>query len=663
MTLPMGYAGNVLIINLSEEKAQVRSTEDFFSDYEINPRLWLGGDGVITKIFWKDFPEPINPLGPENEIIIAMGPWTGTVAPWGGRAMLGCISPETGGFGSGSFGWMYPATVKYAGFDLIIIRGQAKSPKYIFIDDQTIAFKDASHLWGKETGETVKAIRKELGENYEGEIRVLTTSVAGEHLVPYSPPCADGTSSPGRTGGGAVMGSKKLKALAIRGTGEVSLHNPKGLLEVSRRAIDIYTSDPLIKLWEEYGATTYLLTTVGAPVNGRMIRENALAADFPHLKNVGCLNCPGRCYHWLQVKEGRYAGLRQLGGHMTFFFSALENLRIKDLNAIIYYERIIQELGLDPASFSQAFNWGVECFERGILTEKETDGLVLRFGDEDVVWEVMRRIAYREGNLGNLLADGVYLASQKIGKGSERITPAVKGKPYLLREPHLQALVWALGFLTSPRGGDWLRCHNVWELSFIPEHRDTYSNFVGKTCQQIYEILIDRVDLPTDLKKRMFGDPPKADSDWIKGTEGKTQVAIWSENLVSLFNSLVTCMFAATGQYLLVGIGPTLFSEILNHITGWNTDYEEVMGVGERVFNAQRLFNYRLKGWDRNQDRWSDQRVYELAKRGIWRGKIVPWEKTLEEYYHLRGWSDRGLPTPEKLKELKIEEFGEGLGL
>ena len=652
-----------MIIDLSEEKIQIRSTGDFFSDYEIDPRLWLGGDGIITKVLWKDFAKPVDPLGPDNEIIIATGPWTGTAAPWGGRAMLGCISPETGGFGSGSFGWMYPAAMKYAGFDVIIIRGRARTPKYVFIDDQTVTFKDASHLWGKETGETVKLVRKELDENFEGEIRVLTTSVAGEHLVPYSPPCADGTSCPGRSGAGAVMGAKKLKALAVRGTGEVSLHNPRGLLDASYRAIKAYTSDPLIKLWEEYGATTYLLTTVGAPVNGKMIRDNALAADFPHLKNVGCLNCPGRCYHWLQVKEGRYAGLRQLGGHMTFFFSALENLKLKDLNAIIYYERIIQELGLDPASFSQAFNWAVECFEKGILTERETDGLTLRFGDEDLVWDVMRRIAYREGNLGDLLADGVAQASQKIGKGSENIVPCVKGKPYLLRDPNLQALIWALGFLTSPRGGDWLRCHSVWELSFIPENRDTYPNFVDKTCRDVYEIFMDRVDLPKELKKRIFGDPPKVDLEWIRGTEGKALAAIWSENLVGLVNSLVTCMFGAAGQYLLVGIGPTFFAEILNQITGWSTDYDELMSTGERVFNAQRLFNYRLRGWDRNQDRWADVRAYEPAKRGIWRGKNVPWEKTLDEYYHLRGWSEAGLPTREKLKELKIEDLGGDLKL
>jgi aldehyde:ferredoxin oxidoreductase len=239
----------------------------------------------------------------------------------------------------------------------------------------------------------------------------------------------------------------------------------------------------------------------------------------------------------------------------------------------------------------------------------------------------------------------------------------VKGKPYLLRDPNLQALIWALGFLTSPRGGDWLRCHSVWELSFMPENRDTYAELVGKTCREIYEIVADRVDLPADLKNRLFGSPPKVDLDWVRGTEGKALAAVWSENHVSLFNSLVTCMFGAAGQYLLVGIGPTLYAEILNQITGWDTDYDELMSTGERIFNAQRLFNYRLKGWDRNQDRWADERVYEPAKRGIWRGKSVPWEKSLNEYYHLRGWSDRGLPTRDKLRELRIEDLGADLEL
>jgi aldehyde:ferredoxin oxidoreductase len=663
MNIPNGYAGSVAIIDLTGQKARIQSTEAFFSEYGIHPRLWLGGDGVITKVLWKDFPQPVDPLSPENEIIIATGPWTGTAAPWGSRTMLGCLNPETGGFGSGSFGWVFPPVMKYAGFDIVIIRGKAIKPVYVFIDDRTITFRDAAAIWGKETGETVRAIRKDLGENYEGEIRVLSTSIAGEHLVPYAPPCADGTSCPGRTGAGAVMGSKNLKALAVRGTGELAIHSPTKLLDAAQRASNLYLSDPGIKLWQEHGATTYLLSLVNARVNGNHIRENALAADFPHTKNVGCMNCPGRCYHWLQIKEGRYAGTRQLGGHMTFFFSGQENLRLDNLNALIYYERLIQELGLDPASFSQAFNWAVECFERGFLTEKETDGLVLRFGDEDLVWEVMRRIAYREGNLGELLAHGVAGASRRIGKGSENIAPHVKGKPYLLKDARIQALVWAMGFLTSPRGGDWLRCHNVFELTYQPKERDTFPKYVGKTCEEVYQVLMDNVDIPMDLRKRMFGDPPRVDQQWIKSTEGKALITVWSDDFVALFNSLVTCMFCATGQYLLVGVGPTMFSEILNHITGWDTDHDEVMRVGERVFNAQRMFNYRLKHWDREDDRFADKRVYEVGKRGIWAGRKVPWDETLNEYYRLRGWSDRGLPTIEKLKELQIEDMAAGLEL
>jgi aldehyde:ferredoxin oxidoreductase len=663
MAISKGYAGNVALIDLSEQTARIQSTDDYFSEKGINARLWLGGDGIITKILWSDFPEPIDPFDEANEIIIATGPWTGTAAPWGGRAMLGCISPETGGFGSGSFGWMWPAVLKYAGFDVVVIRGKARKPVYVFIDDCGVTIHDAGSIWGKETGETVKAVRENLGERYEGEIRVLSTSVAGEHLVPYAPPCADGTSCPGRTGAGAVMGSKNLKALAIRGTGEVTIDNPVKLLDASRRAVDTYLADPAIKLWQEHGASTYLLTLVDAKVSGNHIRENALAADFPHVHNVGCLNCPGRCYHWLQIKEGRYAGTRQLGGHMTFFFSGQENLKIRNLNGLIYYERLIQELGLDPASFSQAFNWAVECFERGILTENDTDGLVLKWGDEDLIWEVMRRVAYREGNLGELLAQGIAAASCRIGKGSGEIAPHVKGKPYLLKDAKLQALIWALGFLTSPRGGDWLRCHNIIELSFQPRERDISARFVGKTNEEIFRIMVDNVDIPPGLKRKMFGGRTGIDAEWIKSLEGKAEIAVWSENFVGLFNSLVTCMFCAAGQYLLVGVGPTTFSEILNDITGWHTDYDEVMQVGERVFNAQRLFNYRLKGWDRQQDVFADKRCYEPAKRGVYAGRKVPWDEVLDEYYRIRGWSERGLPSIGKLKQLGIEDMAEGLNL
>jgi len=188
VTLPNGYAGNVAIIDLTRQISRIVPTDRFCKDYDIDLRYWIGGDGLITKIFWKDITKPIDPLGIENEIIIATGPWTATAAPWAGRAMLGCISPETNGFGSGSFGWFFPSVLKFAGYDVLIVRGKASRPVYIFIDDNEISFHDASKIWGKQTGETVKQVKTELGERFDGEIRVLTTSVAGENLVKYAPP-------------------------------------------------------------------------------------------------------------------------------------------------------------------------------------------------------------------------------------------------------------------------------------------------------------------------------------------------------------------------------------------------------------------------------------------------------------------------------------------
>lgn len=664
MSIPPGYAGKALIVGLEKQEANVLRIDKFWADYGINPRLWLGGDGFITKIFWNDYHKPIDPLGPENEIIIATGPWTATAAPQAGRAMLGCISPETGGFGSGAFGWFFPSILKYAGFDVVIIRGKAKKPVYVFIDDGDVVFKDASRIWGKETGETVRSIREELGERYEGEIRVLSTSVAGENLVKYAPPCADGTSSPGRTGAGAVMGSKNLKAIAVRGTGQISLHDPRGLLEASDRAVRTFLEkEPLMKLWQEQGATTSLGTAANWSLTGASLAENREKADFPHFKNVGCLNCQSPCYHWLQIQDGKHSGVRQLGGHMTFLTVCLRNLGIQDFGEWIYFERLVQELGLAPASFSMAFSWAVDCFEKGIFTKDDTDGLTLKRGEAELIFEVARKVAYRDGNFGNLLADGVSEASRKIGKGSESIAPHVKGKAYLQRDPKIQAMMWSLGFLTSPRGGDWLRLHNVWELAYLPKKRDTYPNFIGKSCTEVYEDALKQLDMPEALKEEIFGNARTVDVDWIKNTKGKALFSVWTENFVSVFNSIVTCMFGAATQFLLVGFGPSTYREILERITGWEMTYDELMEVGERVFNLQRLFNYRLKGWDHKSDTWGDKRAYEPAKMGIFRGKEVPWDDVLQEYYAVRGWSKQGLPTKSKLIELKLEDIAQQMDL
>ena len=660
MAVPKGYAGNVAIIDLTSQEAQVVPTDRFWRDYDIDPKLWLGGDGFITKILWKDFKEPIDPLGPENEIIISTGPWTATAAPWGGRAMLGHIDPETGGFSSGSFGWHYASYMKYAGFDIVIVRGKAEKPVYVFIDNQEITFRDASHIWGKETGETVKIIRDELGEHYESEIRVLSISIAGENLVRYSPACADGTSCPGRSGNGAVMGSKNLKAIAVRGNGEIALNDPRGLLDTSYRITNTFLEEePLIKLWQDYGATTSLFTAYNLPLHGGMLVENREEADTPHLKNVGCLNCPSPCYHWIQVRDGKYTGTRQLGGHMTFITDCLRNMDIQDFGAWIYFERLMQELGLDPASFSLSLLWAVECYERGILTSEDTDGMVLELGNDELIWEVARKIAYREGKLGNLLADGVAEASRKIGKGSEDIAPHVKGKEYLQRDQRVQALIWSLGILTNPRGGDWNRCHNPYELAYIPERRDTFPGMLGKSCAEIYRTAVENLDMPEDLKKQIFGDPPKVDDDWIKGTDGKALFTVFSENSMATINSLVTCMYSGGTHWFLVGTGPTMWSEVLQKITGWDVNAEDLLKTGERVFNLQRLFNYRLRGWDAKDDSWADKRHYEPAESGTFRGREIPWEDTLKEYYSIRGWTPDGIPTREKLLELKAADAAE----
>jgi aldehyde:ferredoxin oxidoreductase len=266
-------------------------------------------------------------------------------------------------------------------------------------------------------------------------------------------------------------------------------------------------------------------------------------------------------------------------------------------------------------------------------------------------------VARREGGFANLLADGLAEASRKIGKGSENFAPHVKGKPSLLKDPKIQALIWALGALTSPRGGDWLRLHNVYELAFVPSKIDNYPKFIDRTCEELYEQTVRLVDMPEDLKKKIFGDPPKIDMAWIKSTKEKALFGIWSEDFVSLFNSLVTCMFGAATQFLMVGFGPTTYSEILHKVTGWNMTYDELMAVGERVFNLQRLFNYRLKGWDSTNDTWADKRAYEPAKMGIFKGNPVPWNEVLQDYYAVRGWSAKGIPTKAKLTQLKLEKL------
>ncbi len=665
MAVPKGYAKNAAIVDLTTGNIQVLPLDMFFRQYDINPRHWIGGDGFITKILWKDIPKAIDPYSPENEIVIALGPWTATAAPQAGRGMLGCIGPETEAFSSGSLGWYFPAALKYAGYEILIVRGKAEKPVYIFIDDSDITIRDAAHIWGKETGETVKAIRTDLKERFDGEIRVLSISLAGENLVKYAPPCGDGTSCPGRSGAGGVMGSKNLKAIAARGTGEIEIHDPKGLVEESCKAVQyFFDNEPTLKIWKEEGATTSLSTTARWQMTGHLLAENREATDHPLYNNAGCLNCFAPCYHWLQLKEGKYTGLRQLGGHMTYITTSLRNLGIDNFNSWIYWERISQELGIDPASFSMAFNYAVELYQKGIIKPEDTDGLVLELGNDETLWEVCNRVSRRHGKLYSLMADGVYDMAKAIGPEAEAIIPqTVKGKPSLQKDAKLQALIWSTGALTSNRGGDWLRLHNVWELAFLPENRDTYPEYIGMTNLELYERCLELLDMPDDLKKEIFGNPPKVDAAWVRGMEGKAKFFVWTENFVGLFNNLVTCMFGAATQFMMVGFGPTTYKTILNKITGWDVTYEELMKTGERVINLQRLYNHKLKGWTIKEDKFEGKLAYEPGTVGIYRNKVVPWNDLLTQIYAERGWSEEGLPTKSKLKELQVDVSLEGLAL
>jgi aldehyde:ferredoxin oxidoreductase len=341
---------------------------------------------------------------------------------------------------------------------------------------------------------------------------------------------------------------------------------------------------------------------------------------------------------------------------MTFITTCVRNLGIDDFNNWIYYERLMQELALDPASFSMAFSYAVDLFVAGIITTEDTDGLVMKRGDRPLIWEVARRIAYREGKFGNFLADGVNEMGKKLGKKAESIMPqTVKGKPSIQRDAKLQALMWSFGALTNPRGGDWLRVHNTWELAFLPENRDTYPKYIGKTNLEMYQDCLNKLDMPMELKKKIFGDPPKVDANWVRGLAGKAEFVFWTENFVSLFNNVVHCMFAAATQFMMVCIGPSMYVECLNEITGWNTTYDELMTVGERACNLQRLFNYRTKGWDIKDDRFAGDLAYEPGVVGIYHNRKVPWFELLEQYYARRGWSKEGIPTKAKLHELKLD--------
>lgn len=604
-----GYMGRILKVNLTTGKVQIETIEEEFC------HKYLGGNGFGARLLYSLLKPGIDPLGPENILIFATGPVNGTIIPMASKFCVVSKSPLTltymDGFCSGSFGY----ELKNAGYDMMVVEGKSDEKVCILIDDDTVQIKKADHLWGLSTLATQKEVKRELGDS---TVKVLCIGPAGENLVKYA--CIISDQRAFGTGGiGAVMGSKNLKAIAVRGTKAVSVYSLDGVKKFTRQIMEKVKKDPGLKVLSTYG--TSVLTEVlqmmgGLPTrnwqtgvfedSGAISGENLLKSFTK--RNLSCFACLTPCGHYSVVEEGDFKGAYTNGPEfqtICAFGSLVGNTR---LDAIIAADILSDEYGLGQNSAAASIAFAMECYEKGLITSKDTDGVDLRFGNYGAVLEMMRKITYREG-FGNLLAEGVKRAAQILGKEAEKYALHVKGMEIACFSPRVLKSQ-AIGFAVSSRG---------------PIHTE-----VRTTAE-----CAGYVDRNTITGKGILA---KELSDWS-----------------AIANSLVWCLSAE--RVIDIRLSEKIV-EMINVVTGMGIDIFELTRIAERIHDLERAFNIR-EGFGRKDDMLPNRIMNEPIPEGPSKGAVITRDDLntmINEYYSARGWDNNGVPERNKLLSLGLDD-------
>lgn len=615
-----GYTGRILRVKLSEQRWTIEEpTENFYRQY-------FGGEGFVGYFLLKEVPTGIDPLSPENRLIFAAGPLTGVPVGGCGRHSVGGKSPLTGGFGEAEAGGYWGAELKMAGFDAIIVEGKAERPVYLFIRDGETEIRDARHLWGLRTLECQETIRSELGDS---GIKVAQIGPAGERLVRFACVSNDLDAFAGRTGMGAIMGSKNLKAIACRGRSRLSLADPETVRDIGHWVRD-YTPEGA-KTLRDWGTARVVLNmnqAGGLPIRnfqlGYMagadkISGQTIAATIL-VKRRSCFACPVQCKREVQVNEPYTIDPRYGGPEYETIAAIGSNCGIDNLEIIVKGHELAGALGVDSISCGGAIAFAMECFERGLLTRSDTGGFDLRFGNGEAMLKMIEQIAYRQG-LGALLAEGVARAAREIGGGAEELALHVKGLELPMHEPRWKQGL-GVGYALSPTGADHM--HNMHDSNFAA---------AGPIFQEMKALGI--------LEPLPVGDLSPA----------KIRLLIYNSLWSHFLNCGVCCFFV-----MFFGLmGFARVAQLVSAVTGWETSSFELMKVGERAVNLARCFNLR-EGFTTRDDSLP-ARFFQPQASGPLQGVALDPEtfrKAVATYYDMMGWP-QGVPSAGKLGELGIE--------
>ncbi len=614
--------GKLLRVNLSQGKISEEILEDAFY------RKYLGGSGFIGYYLLKELKAGVDPLGPENKLIFANGPVTGTAMIASGRNGVGAKSPLSGGIALSQVGEFWGAELRRAGYDAIIIEGQAEKPVYLWISDGKVQIKDASHLWGLQTKETQEKIQTELGDE---KIRVAMIGPGGERLIRFACIMNGLFDAAGRGGLGAVMGSKKLKAIAVRGHTMPAVVDPEHIREVNKFFTEMMNTVPILKGWHEAG-TGFDMDAYDA--TGDLAVRNWKGGPFPEAKQIngfaiknqygvgmeGCYACPMRCKKKVKVNSGKYTVDPAYGGpEYEGLGSFGSNCGVSDLPAVLKANEICNAYAIDVISTGGVISFAMECFEKGLITLEDTGGIELKFGNAEALVKCVDMIAKLEG-FGKVLAEGTASLAKKIGRNSEDFAIQVKGVDPGQHEPRLSSSM-GLGFMINPHGAD--HCCNVIDVRFSTEAGMKGVAYLG----------IPNEPFPLgDISPRKVA---------VFRLEHQRQV---------IYDCLLLCHLAAAALNL------EKLVEVVEGVTGWKTSIVELLTWADRAMTMARLFNVR-EGFTPDDDKLPKRFFQPRPGSQINLAGLDPekMDKAKRYYYTLMGWDrETGIPLPEKVAELGL---------
>jgi len=634
--MPNGYNGKILHVDLTNGSLAVEERDEAFY------RKYMGGSAMGMYYILRDMPKGADPVGPDNVLTLMTGVTTGAAISGQSRINANAKSPISGGIGDSQGGGFFPAEMKFAGIDGLVIKGKSDKPVYLWIRDGEFELRDAAHLMGKKTGEVEDVLKEEIGDN---KIEILQHGPAAEKGVLFSSLVSMANRNNGRTGMGLVMASKNLKAVVVRGSKKPTLADSKALIALNKTGPKILPDNPDMPGLAEEGTATVVLfqNTIGSlPTRNYNEGQFESCEDISGARMVEtvlkgrdtCYACVVRCKRVVEITEGAHKVDPKYGGAEYETLGTFGSYcGINDLAAINLANQMCNEYAVDTIAAGATIAFAMECFENGIITTEQTNGLELKFGDANIMLKALEMMLNAEGEFGKTLGMGSERAAKVWGNGADEFLITVKGAEAPAHMPQAKRSL-GLIYAVNPFGAD----HQS------SEHDPYYEEGVA-------DLNLNR------LKMLGLGEPQPG----LSLTAEKVRFAYLTELFFSMLDSVELCQFVYGPAWTLYGPAETV--EMINSVTGWGVTVDELQEVGARRLNLFRTFNAR-EGLDRNADKLPKKFFKALKGEGPTAGIALTQEEldtAIDEYYKLAGWTSNGIPTPETLKKHDIEWAAEYL--